>query len=177
MSRVAKNPITVPSAVDVNVSGQQVTIKGSKGNLELAVHDTVKVEFEDGKIQVALSDQDAQDYAMAGTMRALLNNMVKGVSEGFERKLELVGVGYRAQVQGKKLNLTLGFSHPVEYAVPEGITIEAPSPTEVVVKGVDKQKVGQVAAEIRAFRPPEPYKGKGVKYADERIIRKEAKKK
>ncbi len=177
MSRVAKNPISVPSAVDVNISGQQVTIKGSKGNLELAVHDTVKVSFEDGKIQVALNDQESQDYTMAGTMRALLNNMVTGVSEGFERKLELVGVGYRAQVQGKKLNLTLGFSHPVEYAVPEGITIEAPSQTEVVVKGVDKQQVGQVAAEIRAFRPPEPYKGKGVKYADERIIRKEAKKK
>lgn len=177
MSRVGKNPISVPSAVDVNISGQQVTIKGSKGNLELAVHNTVKVVFEDGKIQVALSKQDSQHHAMAGTMRALLNNMVTGVSEGFERKLELVGVGYRAQVQGKKLNLTLGFSHPVEYAVPEGITIEAPSQTEVVVKGVDKQKVGQVAAEIRAFRPPEPYKGKGVKYADERVIRKEAKKK
>jgi len=177
MSRVAKNPISVPSGVDVNISGQQVTIKGSNGNLELAVHDTVKVVFEDGKIKVTLSNQDGQEHAMAGTMRALLNNMVTGVSEGFERKLELVGVGYRAKAQGKKLNLTLGFSHPVEYAVPEGITVETPSQTEVVVKGADKQKVGQAAAEIRAYRPPEPYKGKGVKYADERIIRKEAKKK
>jgi len=177
MSRIAKNPVTVPSGVDVNINGQQVSVKGSKGNLDLAVHETVKVEFDNGEIKVGLSDENAQDYTMAGTMRALLNNMVVGVSEGFERKLELVGVGYRAQAQGKKLNLTLGFSHPVEYEVPEGVTIETPSQTEVLVKGADKQKVGQVAAEIRAYRPPEPYKGKGVKYADERIIRKEAKKK
>jgi len=177
MSRVARSPITVPSGVDVNISGQQVRIKGAQGKLELAVHDRVKVEFEDGNIQVTQSNQDDQDFAMAGTMRALLNNMVAGVTEGFERKLILVGVGYRAQAQGKKLNLTLGFSHPVEYAIPEGVTVETPSQTEVVVKGADKQKVGQVAAEIRAYRPPEPYKGKGVKYADERIIRKEAKKK
>lgn len=176
MSRVAKNPISIPSGVDVNISGQQISVKGSKGNLDLVVHETVKVDVDDGKIQVALSD-DNQNYSMAGTMRALLNNMVTGVSEGFERKLELVGVGYRAQAQGKKLNLTLGFSHPVDYPVPDGITVETPSQTEVVVKGADKQKVGQVAAEIRAFRPPEPYKGKGVKYADERIVRKEAKKK
>ncbi len=177
MSRIAKAPIPVPSGVDVNINGQQVSVKGSKGNLELAVHDTVGVVFEDGQIRVELKNANDQDYSMAGTMRSLLNNMVTGVSEGFERKLELVGVGYRAQVQGKKLNLTLGFSHPIEYAIPEGVTIETPSQTEVVVKGADKQKVGQVAAEIRAFRPPEPYKGKGVKYADERIIRKEAKKK
>lgn len=177
MSRIAKNPVTVPSGVDVNINGQQVSVKGSKGNLDLAVHETVKVEFEDGQIKVGLSDENAQDFTMAGTMRALLNNMVVGVSEGFERKLELVGVGYRAQAQGKKLNLTLGFSHPVEYEVPEGVSIETPSQTEVLVKGADKQKVGQVAAEIRAYRPPEPYKGKGVKYADERIVRKEAKKK
>lgn len=177
MSRIAKNPVTVPSGVDVNINGQQVSVKGSKGNLDLAVHETVKVEFDNGEIKVGLSDENAQDYTMAGTMRALLNNMVVGVSEGFERKLELVGVGYRAQAQGKKLNLTLGFSHAVEYEVPEGVSIETPSQTEVLVKGADKQKVGQVAAEIRAYRPPEPYKGKGVKYADERIIRKEAKKK
>jgi large subunit ribosomal protein L6 len=177
MSRVAKNPISIPSGVDVNVSGQQVNIKGSVGNLGLAVHDSVSVNVENGEIKVAMNDANAQNNAMAGTMRALLNNMVTGVSQGFERKLELVGVGYRAQAQGKKLNLTLGFSHPVEYQVPEGVTIETPSQTEVVVKGADKQKVGQVAAEIRAYRPPEPYKGKGVKYADERIIRKEAKKK
>ena len=177
MSRIAKNPVTVPSGVDVNINGQQVSIKGSKGNLDLAVHETVNVEFDNGEIKVGLSDENAQDFTMAGTMRALLNNMVTGVSEGFERKLELVGVGYRAQAQGKKLNLTLGFSHPVVYEVPEGVSIETPSQTEVLVKGADKQKVGQVAAEIRAYRPPEPYKGKGVKYADERIIRKEAKKK
>ena len=177
MSRVANSPITVPSGVDVNINGQQVSIKGSKGNLNMAVHETVKVNFDNGEISVGLVDEAANDFTMAGTMRALLNNMVTGVTEGFERKLELVGVGYRAQSQGKKLNLTLGFSHPVEYAVPEGITIETPSQTEVIVKGADKQKVGQVAAEIRAYRPPEPYKGKGIRYADERVYRKEAKKK
>lgn len=177
MSRIAKSPITVPSGVDVKINGQQVSIKGAKGNLDLAVHETVKVGFDDGQINVSLADESSTDFAMAGTMRSLLNNMVTGVTEGFERKLELVGVGYRAKAQGNTLNLTLGFSHPVDYKVREGVTVETPSQTEVVVKSADKQAVGQVAAEIRAYRPPEPYKGKGVKYADERIIRKEAKKK
>ncbi len=177
MSRIAKKPIDLPKGVEVSVDGQKVTVKGPKGSFEYEVHPTVTVCVEDNQIRIDAADPEKTGYAMAGTMRALLNNMVTGVSQGFERKLELVGVGYRAQAQGNKLNLTLGFSHPVEYAVPEGVTIETPSQTEVVVKGIDKQKVGQVAAEIRAFRPPEPYKGKGVRYADERIIRKEAKKK
>jgi large subunit ribosomal protein L6 len=177
MSRVAKKPIELPSGVSVTVSGRNVAVKGPKGNLAWDVHETVEVTQDGNTLVFAPRDGDESHYAMAGTMRALLNNMVVGVSHGFERKLELVGVGYRAQAQGKQLNLSLGFSHPVEYPVPEGITIETPSQTEIVVKGVDKQQVGQVAAEIRAFRPPEPYKGKGVKYANEQIIRKEAKKK
>ncbi len=177
MSRIAKNPITVPSGVKVEVEGQLVKINGPKGSLDYQVVDNVSVALEGSEIKLAPANPAANDYAMAGTMRSLLNNMVVGVSSGFEKKLELVGVGYRAQAKGKTLNLTLGFSHPVEYPVPEGISIETPSQTEIVVKGSDKQKVGQVAAEIRAYRPPEPYKGKGVKYADERIIRKEAKKK
>ena len=175
MSRVAKAPIAVASGLDVKINGQHVTIKGGKGQLELDVHESVEVSLEDG----ALSVKPVNDasWAMAGTMRALLNNMVVGASEGFQKKLQLVGVGYRAQAKGKVLGLSLGFSHPVDYPVPEGITIETPSQTEILVSGSDKQKVGQVAAEIRSFRPPEPYKGKGVRYADERIIRKEAKKK
>lgn len=177
MSRVAKKPIELPSGVSVTVSGNNVAVKGPKGSLARDVHDNVEVTQEGNVLQLAPRGGNASYFAMAGTMRALLNNMVVGVSQGFERKLELVGVGYRAQAQGKQLNLTLGFSHPVEYPVPEGITIETPSQTEIVVRGVDKQKVGQVAAEIRAFRPPEPYKGKGVKYANEQIVRKEAKKK
>jgi large subunit ribosomal protein L6 len=177
MSRVAKKPIELPKGVEFNVSGQALKVKGPKGAFEYEIHDTVSVEVNDNTVNVDAKDAEQTGYAMAGTMRALINNMVTGVSEGYEKKLELVGVGYRAQAQGQKLNLTLGFSHPVEYPVPEGITIETPSQTEILVKGSDKQKVGQVAAEIRAYRPPEPYKGKGVKYADERIIRKEAKKK
>jgi large subunit ribosomal protein L6 len=178
MSRVANNPITIPSGVDVTLNGQVVNVKGAKGSLSFDIHSGVEVKKEDSTLTFAARSADeGGTMALAGTTRALLNNMVTGVSQGFEKKLELVGVGYRAQVQGNKLNLTLGFSHPVEYPVPEGITIETPSQTEVVVKGVDKQKVGQVAANIRSYRPPEPYKGKGVKYADERIVRKEAKKK
>jgi large subunit ribosomal protein L6 len=176
MSRIEKNPVTVPSGVEVNINGQLVSVKGSKGSLEHNVHPTVEVKQEDSSIRVTMRD-DNPEWAMAGTTRALINNMVVGVSDGFEKKLELVGVGYRAQAQGKTLNLTLGFSHPVNYEVPEGITIETPSQTEIVVKGIDKQVVGQVAADIRSYRPPEPYKGKGVKYADEHIVRKEAKKK
>ena len=177
MSRVANNPVSLPSGVEFNLSGEQLTVKGSKGSLELKVHPTVEVKSEDGKVTFAARHGDKQARAMAGTTRALVNNMVTGVSEGFERKLELQGVGYRAKASGKSLNLTLGFSHPVDYQLPEGITAETPSQTEIVLKGVDKQKLGQAAAEIRAFRPPEPYKGKGVRYAGEYVRRKEAKKK
>jgi large subunit ribosomal protein L6 len=174
MSRVAKNPITVPKGVDINVSGSQLSVKGPKGSLSLELHPTVHLEQENDEIRVQW-DAD-RDIAMAGTFRALVNNMVTGVSEGFQKKLQLVGVGYRAQTQGKNLNLALGFSHPIDYEAPEGVTIETPSQTEIVISGCDKQRVGQVAAEIRAFRPPEPYKGKGVRYSDERVVRKEAKK-
>lgn len=177
MSRVAKNPITLPSGVDVTISDEMISVKGPKGNMQFPMHPLVEVAQEEGVIRFRPAGGNEKHYAIAGTLRALVNNMVVGVSRGFERKLELVGVGYRAQAQGNKLNLTLGLSHPVEYPVPEGITVETPSQTEIVVKGIDKQKVGQVAAEIRGFRPPEPYKGKGVRYADEQIIRKEAKKK
>lgn len=175
MSRIAKAPITVAKGVDVKIDGRHVTVKGAKGMLELNVHQSVSVKVEGGELTVAPANDSA--WAMAGTMRALLNNMVRGVSTGFEKKLQLVGVGYRAQGKGKVLNLSLGFSHPIDFPVPEGVTIDTPSQTEIVVSGSDRQRVGQVAAEIRAFRPPEPYKGKGVRYSDERIIRKEAKKK
>ena len=176
MSRVANNPVAVPSGVEINISGQTVTVKGGKGSLSHDVHPAVEISQEDNVLKFSPKAVDNAN-ALAGTTRALLNNMVTGVSQGFEKKLQLVGVGYRAQAQGKVLNLTLGFSHPVEFQVPEGITIETPSQTEIVVKGTDKQVVGQVAANIRAYRPPEPYKGKGIKYADEQIVRKEAKKK
>jgi large subunit ribosomal protein L6 len=177
MSRVAKASIKVPSGVDVKISGQDVTVKGPKGALAWQVHNTVSVGFDDGVVKVAPASEGGQHWAMAGTTRALLNNMITGVSTGFERKLNLVGVGYRAQAKGKVLNLSLGFSHPVDYPVPEGIEVETPSPTEIIVRGADKQRVGQVAAEIRRYRPPEPYKGKGVRYSDEQVMRKEAKKK
>ena len=177
MSRVAKNPVAIPSGVEVKTAGQQVTVKGSKGTLEHQIHDLVTMTQADNVLTFAANDGSKSANALAGTTRALLNNMVTGVNTGFERKLLLVGVGYRAQAKGKVLNLTLGFSHPVDFEVPEGITIETPSQTEIVVKGADKQQVGQVSAKIRAYRPPEPYKGKGVKYADEIIVRKEAKKK
>ena len=177
MSRVAKKPIEIPSGVEVSLSDSQVSIKGSKGSLSLDFHAGVKVEQADGALSVKALRDDQSIVAIAGTTRALLANMIQGVTAGYERKLELRGVGYRAAIQGDLLNLTLGFSHPVNYKVPEGVTVETPSQTEVVVRGVDKQKVGQVAAEIRAYRPPEPYKGKGVRYADERVLLKEAKKK
>lgn len=177
MSRVAKNPIAVPSGVEITIDEAKIVVKGPKGTLEQNLHQDVTVGREEGQLQVAPRDGDTSKYAIAGTMRALLQNMIIGASKGFERKLELVGVGYRAQAQGAKLNLSLGFSHPIEYAVPEGIAVETPTQTEIWVRGTDKQRVGQVAAEIRAFRPPEPYKGKGVKYANEKIVRKEAKKK
>ena len=177
MSRVAKKVLTLPKGVELNVADGVVTMKGSKGALSLRLDPRVELKSEDGRWNVEARAGTEPGMAILGTTRALLGNMVQGVSEGFERKLELRGVGYRAQSQGKTLNLTLGFSHPVAYPVPEGITIETPSQTEVVVKGIDKQQVGQVAAEIRAFRPPEPYKGKGVRYSDERVVIKEAKKK
>jgi len=178
MSRVANNPINIPSGVEVSLNGQMIDVKGAKGTLSFGIHSDVEVKKEENTLTFApRNPNDGGTTALAGTTRAVVNNMVTGVSSGFEKKLELVGVGYRAQVQGNKLNLTLGFSHPVEYNVPEGITIETPSQTEILVKGVDKQKVGQIAANIRAYRPPEPYKGKGVKYANEHIVRKEAKKK
>ena len=177
MSRVAKQAVELPSGVEIKIDGQAVTVKGSKGSMQHDIHRSVDIRQDDKVLRFAPKDGSRISMALAGTMRALVSNMVTGVSEGFEKKLQLVGVGYRAQAQGQKLNLTLGFSHPVDYPVPEGITVETPSQTEVVVKGVDKQRVGQVAAEIRAYRPPEPYKGKGVKYADEIIVRKEAKKK
>ena len=174
MSRVAKNPIVLPSGVDISISGSEMSVKGPKGQLALVLHPDISFDVNDG--QYLVKSAGSKNLAMAGTFRALVNNLVIGVSKGFQKKLQLVGVGYRAQAQGKKLNLALGFSHPIEYVSPEGITIETPSQTEIVVSGCDKQKVGQVAAEIRSYRPPEPYKGKGVRYADERVIKKEAKK-
>ena len=177
MSRVAKAPIPVTSGLDVKIDGQQINVKGSKGALSFSAHPSVEVKQEDGVLVVAPRKEDVASWMHAGTVRAIINNMVVGCSEGFQRKLTLIGVGYRAQAKGKELGLSLGFSHPVDYPVPEGITIETPSQTEIVVSGADKQKVGQVAAEIRAYRPPEPYKGKGIRYADEYVLRKEAKKK
>ena len=174
MSRVAKNPISIPAGVEFNISGSALKVKGPKGNLEMNLHPSVSLEENDGQYLVK-PDSD-KSLAMAGTFRALVNNMVVGVSDGFQKSLKLVGVGYRAQLQGNKLNLALGFSHPIEYNAPEGIKIETPSQTEIIVSGCDKQKVGQVAAEIRSYRPPEPYKGKGVRYTNERVVRKEAKK-
>jgi len=177
MSRVANSPVSIPSGVEISIASGAINVKGAKGALSHIISDAVEVKQEDATLTFGAKDGHANSNALAGTTRALINNMVTGVSQGFEKKLQLVGVGYRAQAQGKVLNLSLGFSHPVEFAVPEGITIETPSQTEVVVKGVDKQQVGQVAANIRSIRPPEPYKGKGVRYADEQIVRKEAKKK
>jgi large subunit ribosomal protein L6 len=177
MSRIANAPVELPKGVEVSIAGQSLNVKGSKGNLSLDVHDLVKVEQGETALQFSAANNSKKSGALSGTFRALAYNMVAGVSEGFSKELTLIGVGYRAQAQGKKLNLSLGFSHPVEYAVPEGIEVETPSQTQVIVKGIDKQLVGQVAAEIRDFRPPEPYKGKGVRYTDEYVKRKEAKKK
>ena len=174
MSRVAKKPISLPKGVEFNVSNDQVTVKGPKGTLSVAKPAGIEVNIEDGNAQ--LSANDASLVPLTGTLRAIVANMVHGVSTGFERKLELVGVGYRAAAQGKELNLQVGYSHPVVFPAPEGITITTPTQTEIVVAGADKQLVGEVAAKIRGYRPPEPYKGKGVKYSDETIIRKEAKK-
>ena len=177
MSRIVNNPVEIPQGVEVTLNGQELTVKGSKGQLNLTIHDYVKVSQEEGKLTFGASQSGKKPIAMSGTFRAIIGNMVLGVSKGFQKELELRGVGYRAAMQGKNLNLTLGFSHPVQYPIPEGIDIETPTQTQIIVKGIDKQKVGQIAAEIRAFRPPEPYKGKGVRYADEQVKRKEAKKK
>ncbi len=174
MSRVAKKPVVLPKGVDVQVGAEEITVKGPKGTLKLITPPGVIAKLEDG--QVLLSGKTPDDVKMAGTARALISNMVVGVSDGYQRKLELVGVGYRAALAGKDLNLTLGFSHPVVYQAPEGITLEVPTQTEILIKGTDKQVVGQAAAKIRGFRPPEPYKGKGVRYAGEKITLKEAKK-
>ncbi len=177
MSRVGKKPVDLPKGVEVAIVGGVVKVKGPKGELSQAINPQVEIKVADGKAQVGALSEARTARVVSGTMRALLANMVTGVTRGFERKLELVGVGYRAQAQGRKLNLTLGFSHPVAYPVPEGITVETPSQTEIIVKGLDRQRVGQVAAEIRRYRSPEPYKGKGVRFSGEKVVLKEAKKK
>ncbi|WP_438951405.1 50S ribosomal protein L6 [Porticoccus sp.] len=177
MSRVAKNPVTIPAGVEVKLGTNEISVKSGSNALSLAVSQLVEIKQEDNLLTFAARDGSKQANAMAGTTRSLVNNMVLGVGEGFVRKLQLIGVGYRAQAQGNKINLTLGFSHPVEYQLPAGVSVETPSQTEILLKAADKQLLGQVASEIRAFRPPEPYKGKGVRYADEQVRRKEAKKK
>lgn len=177
MSRIGKMPIAVPQGVDVQVKEDQISVKGAGGQLSLAQNTLVKVKSEGGKLSFEPANESREANAMSGTMRQLVNNMVLGVSKGFEKKLTLVGVGYKAQAQGAKLNLTVGFSHPVNIDMPQGITVATPAPTEIVIKGADRQRVGQIAAEVRAVRPPEPYKGKGIRYADEKITLKETKKK
>ena len=177
MSRVANNPVQIPSGVEINLDAARISVKGSKGSLELDINPLVEIKQEDGSLTFAAKDGARASKAMAGTFRSLVNNMVVGVANGFEKRLQLNGVGYRANAQGKKLNLVLGFSHPIDYQLPEGVSAETPSQTEIVLTSIDKQLLGQAAAEIRAFRPPEPYKGKGVRYADEYVRRKEAKKK
>ncbi len=177
MSRIAKEPIELPQGVEFTQEGNVVTLKGGNGPLSLEINNEVELTHKENILQVAPRSGSRFSTAVAGTMRALLANMARGVTDGFERKLTLVGVGYRAQVQGKTLNLTLGFSHPVTHTVPDDVTVETPSQTEIIIKGADKQKVGQVAAEIRHYRPPEPYKGKGIRYSDEHVVMKEAKKK
>ena len=177
MSRVAKNPIPVPTGVEVNLAAGKISVKGPMGSLTQPLTANISVEHAEGQLMISAKDESREAHAMSGTARALLANMVLGVTKGFEKKLNLVGVGYRAQAQGNKLNLSLGFSHPVEHIMPEGIKVETPTQTEILIKGVDKQLVGQVAADVRAYRKPEPYKGKGVRYADEVVVLKETKKK
>ena len=177
MSRVAKAPVVVPAGVTITLSGQDIKVKGPVGELSRTIHSFVAVSHEENEIKTTIACDDKNAWAQAGTARALINNMVEGVSKGFEKKLVLQGVGYRAKAAGKSLDLSLGFSHPIKHAIPEGITCETPSQTEVVLKGADKHLVGQTAANIRAYRKPEPYKGKGVRYSDEYVRRKEAKKK
>lgn len=177
MSRIGKKPIAVPSGVTANVDGQTVKVKGPKGAVQVVLHDDVVVALDKGAVKVTPRSETKRARSQWGTSRTLVNNLITGVTKGFEEKLEITGVGYRAAVQGKQLNLQLGFSHDVNYPIPTGIAIATPKPTEIVITGIDKQQVGQVAAEIRGYRPPEPYKGKGVKYAGEYIFRKEGKKK
>ncbi len=177
MSRIAKQPVEIPNGVELSIIGRELSVKGPKGLLTVTLHDSVDVKNENNVLTFSPKDDKKSSMAVTGTIRSVVSNIVAGVTEGFEKKLVLVGVGYRAHLQGKKLSLSLGFSHPIDYTVPEGIEVEAVSATEITVRGCSKQQVGQVCAEIRAFRPPEPYKGKGVKYADEQVIRKEAKKK
>jgi large subunit ribosomal protein L6 len=177
MSRVGKMPIAIPQGVDVSIKEDQISVKGAGGQLAIPAHALVKVSNQDGKLSFEPADASREANAMSGTVRQLVNNMVVGVSKGFEKKLTLVGVGYKAQAQGAKLNLSVGFSHPVNKEMPAGITVATPAPTEIVIKGADRQRVGQIAAEIRAIRPPEPYKGKGIRYSDEKVVIKETKKK
>lgn len=177
MSRVAKAPVIVPNGVTVTLNNQQVEVKGKNGEMSLRLHDLVEFKQEDNTIVLSPVKDTKEAWMHTGTVRSLINNLVTGVEKGFEKKLQLIGVGYKAQVKGNVVNLNLGYSHPIDYTLPEGVTAETPSPTEIVLKSSDKQKVGQAAANIRSFRPPEPYKGKGVRYADEHIVRKEAKKK
>ena len=177
MSRIAKYPVVVPEKVEVNVTASEITVKGPLGTLKQSIAPTVTVKKDGDKIVFAAANETKESNALSGTMRNLIANMVVGVKTGFERRLNLVGVGYRAQAQGNKVNLSLGFSHPIVHALPDGVKAETPTQTEIVIKGVDKQKVGQVAAEIRAYKPPEPYKGKGVRYAGEQVTLKETKKK
>ncbi len=177
MSRVGKMPVTVPQGVDVSIKEDQISVKGSGGTLSVANNALVTIKNEGGKLSFEPANDSREANAMSGTLRQLVNNMVVGVTKGFEKKLSLVGVGYKAQAQGAKLNLAVGFSHPVNIDMPAGIKVETPAPTEIVIKGADRQRVGQIAAELRAIRPPEPYKGKGIRYADERIVIKETKKK
>jgi len=177
MSRIAKAPVTIPNGVEIKLDGNKMTVKGSKGQLSLILNSAVNVDIADKVLHVQWDKENKQATAQAGTARAILSNMVTGVSAGFEKKLTLIGVGYRAQAKGNILSLSLGFSHPVDFEVPAGITVETPTQTEIIVRGSDKQLVGEVSSKIRAYRPPEPYKGKGVRYADEHVVRKEAKKK
>ncbi|MCW8196246.1 50S ribosomal protein L6 [Proteobacteria bacterium 005FR1] len=177
MSRIANSPVRLPKGVEVTLNGREVSAKGKNGTLSMTIHENVEVVQEDGVLRCSARDNAQKSTAMAGTMRALLSNLVTGVNDGFEKRLQLQGVGYRAKAAGNTLNLTLGFSHPIDYTLPEGVSAETPSQTEIVLKSANKQLLGQVAAEVRGFRPPEPYKGKGVRYADEFVRRKEAKKK
>jgi large subunit ribosomal protein L6 len=177
MSRIGKQPVTVPTGVEVAVTGNLINVKGALGAMALAINPLVKVESKDGTMTFAPANESREANAMSGTMRQLVNNMVNGVSKGFEKKLTLLGVGYKAQAQGAKLNLTVGYSHPVVMDMPAGIKVETPTPTEILIKGADRQRVGQIASEVRAVRPPEPYKGKGIRYSDEKVVIKETKKK
>jgi large subunit ribosomal protein L6 len=177
MSRVGKAPVSIPGGVEVAIKDNSISVKGSLGTLDMSIHNLVKVENNAGVLSFTPADESAAATAMSGTMRQLVNNMVNGVSKGFEKKLSLIGVGYKASVAGNKLNLAVGYSHPVDFVMPAGISVATPTPTEIIIKGADRQRVGQIAAEVRAVRPPEPYKGKGIRYADEKVVIKETKKK